>query len=43
MDEEIKCCKFCIHFDRDVDHCNKTDIYIKQPYFEWCLEYESVK
>lgn len=42
MDEEIKCCKFCNHFNRAVDHCNENDIDIKQPYFEWCFSYESV-
>lgn len=43
MDEEIKCCKFCNHLNRAVDHCNENDIDIKQPYFEWCFSYESVK
>lgn len=43
MDEEIKCCKYCIHFNRAVNHCNENNIDIKHPYFNWCFNYESVK
>lgn len=43
MNEEIKCCKYCIHFNRAVNHCNENNIDIKHPYFNWCFNYESVK
>lgn len=42
MDEEIKCCKYCILLT-DGKPLQENNIDIKHPYFNWCFNYESVK